>query len=571
MGTFVSDLPILGVVEMHDRYEKRIAFVVIAAFVVYRLILVGTEDNSFWSQVFYDDAMYYLKTAQNAAIGNGVSFDGINPTNGFHPLWFLMLVPVFKLIPQDVDLALHVILTMEVILTLILLVLIYHTARIVGGRGAGILGVLLFMWPRFSNQMLNGMESGISLFLLVVAFYLLLRWRLLSRLQVSWADVAMGLILGLAVLARLDNVFLLLAIGLIVLWRFLEIGRLQSIKTGRRIGLLTLKLLGLMVPAVLLISAYLFWNLENFGHVIPISGRLKSSFPGAVFNSDIPLAYADFSLIVGLSTLLLGLFFAKNYIARYRAFAYFISKSEALTVIAAFSLAVVFLYSYILFFTKWAYSAYYFAAFLPVAFFGSALCFGWLKRILPQVLKPHQLQAALAGFWLLLAAGVIAGQYVSFQRKRRGSEIIYSVAIWAKENLPSDAVIAMTNPGVFAYFSERTVINTDGLINNFEFQEYLKERRFWNYLHDKEVCYIAEHEFPNAPMVNDASYIEYDFPIYSYLYESDGGSARVFKEREVFRSQLYENRTRKEPFMTVFVIWQLDFDFCSEGPRLRQG
>ncbi len=38
-----------------------------------------------------DDFYYYLKPAQNLAAGHGPTFDGTTPTNGFHPLYFLLL------------------------------------------------------------------------------------------------------------------------------------------------------------------------------------------------------------------------------------------------------------------------------------------------------------------------------------------------------------------------------------------------------------------------------------------------------------------------------------------------
>src|SRR5262249_22089384 len=52
----------------------------------------------FWPVSIYtltvDDSYYYLKTADNAAHGYGLTFDRINPTNGFHPLWMAILVPL---------------------------------------------------------------------------------------------------------------------------------------------------------------------------------------------------------------------------------------------------------------------------------------------------------------------------------------------------------------------------------------------------------------------------------------------------------------------------------------------
>ena len=46
-----------------------------------------------------DDAFYYLHIARNVAMGKGVSFDGLTPTNGFHPLYLGMFIPLFYIFP----------------------------------------------------------------------------------------------------------------------------------------------------------------------------------------------------------------------------------------------------------------------------------------------------------------------------------------------------------------------------------------------------------------------------------------------------------------------------------------
>jgi hypothetical protein len=46
-----------------------------------------------------DDAFYYLNITRNVVLGKGVSFDGIAPTNGFHPLYLGMLIPLFSMFP----------------------------------------------------------------------------------------------------------------------------------------------------------------------------------------------------------------------------------------------------------------------------------------------------------------------------------------------------------------------------------------------------------------------------------------------------------------------------------------
>ena len=41
-----------------------------------------------------DDAAYFYQIARNLVQGNGLTFDGINATNGFQPLWLYVLLPL---------------------------------------------------------------------------------------------------------------------------------------------------------------------------------------------------------------------------------------------------------------------------------------------------------------------------------------------------------------------------------------------------------------------------------------------------------------------------------------------
>src|SRR5512135_1527600 len=54
-----------------------------------------------------DDAYYYFKVAQNISEGHGSTFDGIHPTNGYHPLWMLICIPIFALARFDLILPLR--------------------------------------------------------------------------------------------------------------------------------------------------------------------------------------------------------------------------------------------------------------------------------------------------------------------------------------------------------------------------------------------------------------------------------------------------------------------------------
>ncbi|HEY58279.1 MAG TPA: hypothetical protein G4O04_07085 [Anaerolineae bacterium] len=106
----------------HDPYEKEsphlLAFSVLVAGVMALILgvhsyLALTPANSFLDWFHFDDAFYYFKTAQNIVAGRGVTFDGTGSTNGFHPLWMLLLLPLFAVSRGDGILALRLVLVLE--------------------------------------------------------------------------------------------------------------------------------------------------------------------------------------------------------------------------------------------------------------------------------------------------------------------------------------------------------------------------------------------------------------------------------------------------------------------------
>src|ERR1035441_10706706 len=62
------------------------------------------------TSVFQPDAFYYLTVARNSLHTPFYSFDGVHPTNGFHPVWQYMLYHAMRLNllrPDDPFLTLH--------------------------------------------------------------------------------------------------------------------------------------------------------------------------------------------------------------------------------------------------------------------------------------------------------------------------------------------------------------------------------------------------------------------------------------------------------------------------------
>src|SRR5215204_7141448 len=91
---------------------KRFAwFEIILIVVVTSISLYGAfSDGQNFSRRWFtrDDAYYYFKVAQNISEGHGSTFDGINRTNGYHPLWMLICVPIFALARFDLILPLRI-------------------------------------------------------------------------------------------------------------------------------------------------------------------------------------------------------------------------------------------------------------------------------------------------------------------------------------------------------------------------------------------------------------------------------------------------------------------------------
>jgi len=170
-----------------------------------------------------DDAYYYFKVAQNISEGYGSTFDGINKTNGYHPLWMLVCVPIFSLARFDLVLPLRVLLLVMSALQVSTAILLY---RLLGKVFAPAIGAIAALYWVFNFDILislyqNGLESGIAAFFVVLFLYKLYQfeqsWR---KGDVSKKQLAsLGLIAALTIFSRLDLVFLAGIAGLWIVLR----------------------------------------------------------------------------------------------------------------------------------------------------------------------------------------------------------------------------------------------------------------------------------------------------------------------------------------------------------------
>jgi hypothetical protein len=170
-----------------------------------------------------DDAYYYFKVAQNISEGHGSTFDGINPTNGYHPLWMLVCIPIFALARFDLILPLRVLIIVLAVLRGVTSILLYRLLKNVIARPIAILGALYWAFNSYIHWTTyqQGLETGLAAFCLLLFLYLLQRFeRDRKTAPVQGRQIAaLALSATLVMFGRLDMVFLAGLFGLWIVFR----------------------------------------------------------------------------------------------------------------------------------------------------------------------------------------------------------------------------------------------------------------------------------------------------------------------------------------------------------------
>lgn len=68
------------------------------------LILTFSHPRFQMSTLVLDDGGYYMAIARNYASGLGYTFDRVNATNGYNPLLPMLLIPLYRILGNDLDL-----------------------------------------------------------------------------------------------------------------------------------------------------------------------------------------------------------------------------------------------------------------------------------------------------------------------------------------------------------------------------------------------------------------------------------------------------------------------------------
>jgi 4-amino-4-deoxy-L-arabinose transferase-like glycosyltransferase len=422
-----------------------------------------------------DDAFYYLTIARHAAAGAGVTFDGLSPTNGFHPLYFALLVPIYRLVPSDQLLSVHLAMTLVMAVNALTAWPVYSIVRRLSGPTAGV--VAAFAWllnPWVILIAIQGVEQSIAALTAVMAIAAYLRAK---DSRSGW--MLTGAALGLAMLARSDMMFLALAIGVDALIRRT---RITSLVTGA-------------LAAAVVLSPWLVWNLIRFGSILQVSGAAihhatHVSLPTAraALGVSVPLA-ARIALKGALMSFQIALVGIPLLLFRTRPGVRAFGRVSFLFVWVAVALG--FYACYLLHQQLW-----YFTPVIVTAAIVTGVAFGELTGDQPARSR------GLAAVGLLAAAMACSAGLWEWRglALRPAQADGYHLADWLARETPPSARIGAWNSGIIGYFANRTVVDLDGVVNN-GLYAFVRERgvpfdlpHIREYIQATDIDYLTDYE-----------------------------------------------------------------------------
>jgi hypothetical protein len=184
---------------------------------------LSDAQNLSWRWFTRDDAYYYFKVAQNISEGRGSTFDGINRSNGYHPLWMMICIPIFAVARFDVILPLRILLLVLSLFSAATAILFY---RLIGKVFHPVIGAFAAIYWAFNYDVLarvymQGLETGLAVFFVILLVYKLYEFETAWRrgIVTNRQLMALGFIALLTAFSRLDLIFLAGFAGIWIVFR----------------------------------------------------------------------------------------------------------------------------------------------------------------------------------------------------------------------------------------------------------------------------------------------------------------------------------------------------------------
>ena len=409
---------------------------------------------------FPDDAFFYLKIADHIRQGLGSTFDGLNPTNGYHPLYMVMLAGLSFITPLQGYAGVRAAFVFDTVLFLAFLVCVAAVARRLGFSRTWTITIPIACVP-LAFVADYGMETNL---VLLAAWALLL---VATTLGDTRQTALFGAIGALLVLSRLDAVLLLGAMTVGVLWP----------QRDRPLRALAVDAAVMVAPAVLALVCFAAWNTYAYGSSATVSSVLKSGSPEVgrfLSNALVEMKSPERFVILGA-----WLVSAVTLIYATRR------QTPGNILLGALALWHIGYVTILLLSLRGGIAEWYIAlpfSFLPLM--AAALAADFVQR--PRLVRLVATGIVIAGVSLtLLEVRFWLSRGWFFDDVRR-------MAAWISSELPRSAhLYQVDHSGLVGYFADRSVINGDGLVNSWAYQDALRDRTIPQYLTAHGVEYIV--------------------------------------------------------------------------------
>jgi hypothetical protein len=433
----------------------------------------------------YDDSFFYIKIASNFTKGLGSTFDGVNQTNGYHPLYFILLailffIPnfLFKVSPEFL---LRFVVLLHFIMIIFIQIFMVKSLKNVLKKEFGVTSLLIFTALVFSFIFTRdfGLESHLACLLMTFFVYLKSK-EIYGEKDNIWMK---SFLIVALFLTRTDYLFTFLP--------FILFAEYLSSQRKKKYILVSLSMFFLTV-ILYYFSNYIFW-----GNFETVSGKIQNGFPSLyILNNlntlitDPDKLYNQFIRIVItiVSFVMFGIYyFLKIGKSEYSKFNFFV-----------FCLgcgSVVFLLMHLMFNTagirEWYTTIPVFISIVMVIIIFQN------RKIIRSVLL-------LMSFLLLIY--VFYGKRINYQKFAP----CYEYAKTLNSVVAEDKKIYQIDfSGIIGFFSDRNLINGDGMVNSFEYLDYMKKGKINDYLKKYNVNYYST--YTTKDILHDSIYIDDNF------------------------------------------------------------
>jgi hypothetical protein len=490
-----------------------------------------------------DDMFYYLTAARNVAHGQALSLDGRSPTNGYHPLWMGICVLLEWLLGSNPDLVFHVALLLCAVMFIATGWLLYRAVLTTAGeRLALVVGALFLCNYRMMTLPLGGLETAVYGLSVAILLTWLVR-RGAAGLRSPRDAVILGLLLSLTYWSRLDA--LLLGVCVLAGMVLLTSGRPFAARAGLSV------LAGLVSLAATL--PWFYSSMRTVGKPLPRSGEAIAAFKGYEFQPGQSLTRnaVDFAQDVfagnirhlnGLANVLGVWPFAPDLASPLRyvgvlvillvavAVAVVVYRTRREPVLRPFLWIPVYALAQAAFYLAFSTlnARYLYPVIILMSFYVATAiaCLG-VRAANPARWATTITRATAVMLCFALIAGVNAYQrgYAAgnWHSLHRGNKML---ADWLRDNTARDAVVGAFNAGIISYFSDRTVVNLDGVMNNAAIGA-IKGRTLSSYIDGERIEYLADADTEITDFMNrfsgDPTWQRHWSDVYSVTIPTLGG------------------------------------------------